>query len=70
MKKILFCLLAFYTPVSIVIAQNTTNSPTSMFGLGELSTGKAGNMPDWAAQALHCEEIISLTMPIRLHSQS
>ena len=32
--------------------------------------GKAGNMPDWAAQALHCEEIISLTMPIRLHSQS
>ena len=42
MKKILFCLLAFYTPVSIVIAQNTTNSPTSMFGLGELSTGEGG----------------------------
>lgn len=42
MKKILFCLLAFYIPVSIVIAQNTTNSPTSMFGLGELSTGEGG----------------------------
>ena len=42
MKKILFCLLAFYTPVSIVIAQNTTNSPTSMFGLGELSTEEGG----------------------------
>ena len=42
MKKILFCLLAFYTPVSIIIAQNTTNSPTSMFGLGELSTGEGG----------------------------
>ena len=42
MKKILFCLLTFYTPVSIAIAQNTTNSPTSMFGLGELSTGEGG----------------------------
>ena len=42
MKKILFCLLAFYIPVSLVIAQNTTNSPTSMFGLGELSTGEGG----------------------------
>ena len=42
MKKILFCLLAFYTPAHLLIAQNTTNSPTSMFGLGELSTGEGG----------------------------
>ena len=42
MKKILFCLLALYSPVSILIAQNTTNSPTSMFGLGEISTGEGG----------------------------
>ena len=69
MKKILFCLLAFYTPVSIVIAQNTTNSPTSMFGLGELSTGEGGQYAGLGG-TLHCEEIISLTMPIRLHSQS
>lgn len=42
MKKILFCLLAFYTPTYLLTAQNTTNSPTSMFGLGELSTGEGG----------------------------
>ena len=42
MKKILFCILALYSPVSILIAQNTTNSPTSMFGLGEISTGEGG----------------------------
>lgn len=42
MKKILFCMLAFYSSVSIVTAQNTTNSPTSMFGLGEISTGEGG----------------------------
>lgn len=43
MKKILFCILALYSPVSILIAQNTTNSPTSMFGLGEISTGVGGS---------------------------
>ena len=49
-EKILFCLLAFYTPVSIVIAIKYNELPfTSMFGLGELSTGEGGNMPDWAA---------------------
>ena len=42
MKKILFCILALYSPVSILIAQNTTNSPTSLFGLGEISTGEGG----------------------------
>lgn len=42
MKKILFCLLAFYSPAALLTAQNTTNSPTSMFGLGELSTGEGG----------------------------
>lgn len=42
MKKILFCILAFYSPISILTAQNTTNSPTSMFGLGEISTGEGG----------------------------
>lgn len=43
MKKILFCLLTLYTPATaMLIAQNTTNSPTSMFGLGEISTGEGG----------------------------
>ena len=42
MKKIQLCLLALYTPVHLLMAQNTTNSPTSMFGLGELSTGEGG----------------------------
>lgn len=42
MKKIQLCLLALYAPVHLLMAQNTTNSPTSMFGLGELSTGEGG----------------------------
>lgn len=42
MKKILFCLLTLGSPATLLLAQNTTNSPTSMFGLGELSTGEGG----------------------------
>lgn len=42
MKKILFCILTICTPAFLLTAQNTTNSPTSMFGLGELSTGEGG----------------------------
>ncbi|WP_148371637.1 hypothetical protein [Bacteroides bouchesdurhonensis] len=41
MKKILFCILVIYSSVSLT-AQNATNSPTSMFGLGEVSTGEGG----------------------------
>ncbi len=42
MKKILFYILASYSSIFILNAQNTTNSPTSMFGLGEISTGEGG----------------------------
>lgn len=42
MKKILFCILTICNPAFLLTAQNTTNSPTSMFGLGELSTGEGG----------------------------
>lgn len=42
MKKILFCILTFCNLAFLLMAQNTTNSPTSMFGLGELSTGEGG----------------------------
>ncbi len=43
MKKIFVLHFGSFTaPVSILIAQNTTNSPTSMFGLGEISTGEGG----------------------------
>lgn len=42
MKKIVFYILALCSPATILTAQNTTNSPTSMFGLGEISTGEGG----------------------------
>ncbi len=42
MKKVLIYLFTLCSPASLLTAQNTTNSPTSMFGLGELSTGEGG----------------------------
>ena len=50
MKKILFCLLAFYTPVSIVIAQNTTNSPTSMRGNNFLNNANPASLTELTEQ--------------------
>lgn len=43
MRKIIIIIiiLAICVP-SLIIAQNTTNSPTSMFGIGELTTGEGG----------------------------
>lgn len=40
MKYILF-LLTWCVP-TLMVAQNTTNSPTSMFGIGEVTTGDGG----------------------------
>lgn len=40
MKRVLF-IITFCVPI-LLIAQNSTNSPGSMFGLGELSTGTGG----------------------------
>lgn len=42
MKKLLFFFLTICSPATILTAQNTTNSPASMFGLGEISTGEGG----------------------------
>lgn len=42
MKKVILYLFTLCSPASLLTAQNTTNSPTSMFGLGELSTGEGG----------------------------
>lgn len=42
MKKIIFYILTLWSPAALVMSQNTTNSPTSMFGLGEISTGEGG----------------------------
>ena len=59
MKKILFCLLAFYThnscPQLLHKIQRTPLLP--MFGLGELSTGEGGVICriKVVLQALHCE---------------
>lgn len=41
MKKVFIFAIIVLTTVRIV-AQNTTNSPTSMFGIGDLSTGDGG----------------------------
>ena len=39
MKRNLILLLTLCHSTLLIYSQNTTNSPTSMFGLGELSTG-------------------------------
>ncbi|WP_321335462.1 hypothetical protein [uncultured Bacteroides sp.] len=41
MRKITIIILAICVS-NTIIAQNTTNSPTSMFGIGELATGSGG----------------------------
>lgn len=42
MKKVIFPLILYVLPCCLLTAQNTTSSPASMFGLGELSTGDGG----------------------------
>ena len=42
MKRNLILLLTLCHSTLLIYSQNTTNSPTSMFGLGELSTGEGG----------------------------
>ena len=42
MKRQLILLLTLCHSTLLIYSQNTTNSPTSMFGLGELSTGEGG----------------------------
>ena len=42
MKRNLILLLTLCHSTLSIYSQNTTNSPTSMFGLGELSTGEGG----------------------------
>ncbi|WP_455584416.1 hypothetical protein [Bacteroides sp.] len=50
MKRALF-IIAFCAPVWL-IAQNTTNSPGSMFGLGELSTGTGGQFAGFGGSGI------------------
>lgn len=42
MKRNLILLLTLCHSTLLIYSQNTTNSPTSIFGLGELSTGEGG----------------------------
>ncbi len=42
MKRNPILLLTLCHSTLLIYSQNTTNSPTSMFGLGELSTGEGG----------------------------
>ena len=42
MKRNLILLLTLCHSTLLIYSQNTPNSPTSMFGLGELSTGEGG----------------------------
>ena len=47
-------------------AQNMTNSPASMFGLGELSTGKEESIPVWGELVSHCGEKMLIIVRTRL----
>lgn len=68
MKKILFCIFTLCHPVFILLAQNTTNSPTSMFGLGELSTGEGGQYAGLggAGIALRGNNFVNIANPASL----
>jgi len=56
MKRNLILLLTLCHSTLLIYSQNTTNSPTSIFGLGELSTG---DTPDWVEQELPCKATTS-----------
>lgn len=68
MKKILFCIFTLCHPAFILLAQNTTNSPTSMFGLGELSTGEGGQYAGLggASIALRGNNFVNIANPASL----
>ena len=68
MKKILFCIFTLCHPAFILLAQNTTNSPTSMFGLGELSTGEGGQYAGLggAGIALRGNNFVNIANPASL----
>ena len=52
MKRNLILLLTLCHSTLLIYSQNTTNSPTSMFGLGELSTGEGGQYSGWSRNCL------------------
>ena len=47
-------------------AQNMTNSPASMFGLGELSTGEGGLYSGMGELVSHCGEKMLIIVRTRL----
>ncbi|HAZ58327.1 hypothetical protein [Bacteroides graminisolvens] len=66
MKYILF-LLTWCVP-TLMVAQNTTNSPTSMFGIGEVTTGDGGQYAGMGGVgiALRSNSFLNLTNPAAL----
>ena len=66
MKYILF-LLTWCVP-TLMVAQNTTNSPTSMFGIGEVTTGDGGQYAGMGGVgiALRGNSFLNLTNPAAL----
>lgn len=68
MKQLCIFLLGLYIPTVHIYAQNTTNSPTSMFGLGEISTGEGGQYAGLggAGIALQGDNFLNTTNPASL----
>jgi len=68
MRKIIITILAICTSSTIIVAQNTTNSPTSMFGIGELSTGNGGQYSGMggAGIALRGSSFLNISNPASL----
>jgi len=67
MRKILFTIFAICA-LSSITAQNTTNSPTSMFGIGEISTGDGGQFSGMGGVgiALRGNSFLNATNPAAL----
>lgn len=68
MKRIILSFLFYVIPYYLLTAQNTTTAPTSMFGLGELSTGDGGQYAGLGgiSTALRDEHFLNTANPAAL----
>ena len=68
MRKILLSTFVMCTHTLIIVAQNMTSSPTSMFGLGEITTGEGGQYGGMGGVGIALREnnLLNITNPASL----
>lgn len=68
MKSIIITIFIFSVSITTVLAQNMTNSPASMYGIGELATGEGGQYAGMGGVgiSLRADNFLNLTNPASL----